>query len=67
MKNGNYNVLKADKGAPFKAWTRGVPLEKEAEQQLMNVAQMPFVYKHIAVMPDVHWGLGRRLEVWSRP
>jgi len=41
-----------------KAWTKGVPLEKEAEQQLMNVAQMPFVHSHIAVMPDVHWGLG---------
>ena len=24
----------------------------------MNVAQMPFVHSHIAVMPDVHWGLG---------
>ncbi len=42
----------------MKAWTQGVPLEKEAEKQLMNVAQMPFIYKHIAVMPDVHWGLG---------
>jgi len=58
MTRYNYNVLKADKGVPIKAWTKGVPLEKEAEQQLLNVAQMPFVYKHIAVMPDVHWGLG---------
>jgi len=41
-----------------KAWPKVVPLEKEAEQQLMNVAQMPFVHSHIAVMPDVHWGLG---------
>jgi len=58
MTKRNYNVLKADKGVPVKAWTKGVPLEKEAEQQLMNVAQMPFVHSHIAVMPDVHWGLG---------
>jgi tRNA-splicing ligase RtcB len=43
---------------PVKAWTKGVPLEKEAEKQLMNVARMPFIYSHIAVMPDVHWGLG---------
>ena len=54
MKKSNYNVLKADKGVPVKAWTRGVPLEQEAEKQLMNVAQMPFIHKHIAVMPDVH-------------
>ncbi len=58
MTKYNYNVLKPDKGVPIKAWTKGVPLEKEAEQQLMNVAHMPFIYKHIAVMPDVHWGLG---------
>jgi tRNA-splicing ligase RtcB len=58
MAKGNYKVLKVDKGVPVKAWTKGVPLEKEAEQQLMNVAQMPFVHSHIAVMPDVHWGLG---------
>jgi len=43
---------------PIKAWVKGVELEKEAEEQLRNVAQMPFIYKHIAVMPDVHWGMG---------
>jgi tRNA-splicing ligase RtcB (3'-phosphate/5'-hydroxy nucleic acid ligase) len=58
MTKNNYNVLKAENSVPVKAWTKGVPLEKEAEQQLMNVAQMPFIHSHIAVMPDVHWGLG---------
>jgi len=58
MMKYNYNVLKPDKGVPVKAWTKGVPLEKEAEQQLMNAARMPFIHSHIAVMPDVHWGLG---------
>ncbi len=58
MTKYNYNVLKPDKGVPVKAWTQGVPLEKEAEQQLMNAARMPFIHSHIAVMPDVHWGLG---------
>ncbi len=58
MTKYNYNVLKPDKGVPVKAWTKGVPLEKEAEQQLMNAARMPFIHSHIAVMPDVHWGLG---------
>ncbi|MDH5764034.1 MAG: RtcB family protein [Nitrospinota bacterium] len=58
MKKVNYNILKSDKGVPVKAWTKGVPLEQEAEQQLMNAAQMPFIHSHIAVMPDVHWGLG---------
>src|SRR6516225_8547866 len=45
-------------GAPIKAWTRGVPIEDAAHKQIENVARLPFVYKHVAVMPDVHWGIG---------
>src|SRR5215471_14350081 len=43
---------------PIKAWTRGVPFEAEAEAQLRRVASLPFVHKWIAVMPDVHAGIG---------
>jgi tRNA-splicing ligase RtcB len=25
---------------------------------LLNVAQLPFIYKWVAAMPDVHWGIG---------
>ena len=44
--------------SPIKAWTEGVPVDATAERQLRNAAQMPFIFKHIAVMPDVHAGLG---------
>jgi tRNA-splicing ligase RtcB len=56
----SYNLIEpvAGGGVPIKAWTRGVPLEEEAERQLRNVAKMPFVYKWVAAMPDVHWGIG---------
>lgn len=43
---------------PIKAWTRGVPVEESALTQLANLANMPFVQSHVAVMPDVHWGCG---------
>ena len=43
---------------PIKAWTRGVPVEEAAVQQLRNVADLPFIFKHVAAMPDVHWGMG---------
>jgi tRNA-splicing ligase RtcB len=43
---------------PIKAWIDGVQIEDEAMAQLHNLAKMPFIYKHIAVMPDVHFGLG---------
>ena len=45
-------------GLPIKAWIKGVPLEDAARQQLVNVASLPFIHKHIAAMPDVHWGMG---------
>lgn len=46
------------KGGLIKAWTRGVPVEEGARRQLHNVANMPFIHKWIAAMPDVHWGMG---------
>src|SRR3984957_21039129 len=45
-------------GAPIKSWTRGVPVEDSAMQQLRNVASLPFIHRHVAAMPDVHWGMG---------
>jgi tRNA-splicing ligase RtcB len=33
-------------------------LEAQARQQLANIAQLPFVFGHVAAMPDVHAGIG---------
>lgn len=44
--------------SPIKAWIDGVELEDAARAQLLNVASLPFIHKHVAVMPDVHWGMG---------
>ena len=41
-----------------KAWTRGVTFDDKARQQVLNVARLPFVHGWVAVMPDVHWGMG---------
>ena len=43
---------------PIKAWIKGVPVEDEAIQQLRNTADLPFVFKHLSVMPDAHFGRG---------
>jgi len=43
---------------PIKCWTRGVPFEESAQQQLKNAALIPIIGPHIAVMPDVHFGIG---------
>ncbi len=58
MSNYKYNVIQEPGAAPIKLWTKGVPLEDEARKQLQNIARLPFIHKHIAVMPDVHLGKG---------
>jgi tRNA-splicing ligase RtcB (3'-phosphate/5'-hydroxy nucleic acid ligase) len=58
MSETGYNVIAPENGVPIKAWTKGVPLEPQAKQQLVNVAQLPFIFKWVAAMPDVHWGIG---------
>lgn len=54
----NYELITAKYAVPIKAWVHGVKLEDEAREQLINTARLPFIYKWIAAMPDVHWGLG---------
>jgi tRNA-splicing ligase RtcB len=55
----------ASQRVPIKLWTRGIDLDGEgteieaaALQQLRNVASLPFIHRHVAAMPDVHWGMG---------
>ena len=57
MTTESFNYIGTD-GVPIKAWTKGVQVEEVAEQQLRNIASMPFVHSHVAAMPDVHWGMG---------
>jgi tRNA-splicing ligase RtcB len=54
----NYIQEEVPGGVPIKMWTRGVPVEDEARRQLANAARLPIVFKHIAAMPDVHFGIG---------
>ena len=45
-------------GVPIKAWTRGVDVAVNAIEQLQRTTTLPVIHGHLAVMPDVHWGLG---------
>src|SRR6266487_1922190 len=33
-------------------------IEPQAKEQLLNISELPFIFKHIAVMPDCHLGKG---------
>jgi tRNA-splicing ligase RtcB (3'-phosphate/5'-hydroxy nucleic acid ligase) len=54
----NYIEQNLPGSVPIKMWTKGVPVEAEAQKQLANAARLPIVFKHIAAMPDVHLGIG---------
>jgi len=41
---------------PIRIWTNDI--EPEAQKQLENIAKLPWVFHHVAAMPDVHWGMG---------
>lgn len=43
-------------GVPVKIFTNDI--ESEALEQLSQLAQLQFIHAHIAVMPDVHAGIG---------
>jgi tRNA-splicing ligase RtcB (3'-phosphate/5'-hydroxy nucleic acid ligase) len=44
-----------DKAVVFLPWDT---IEAAAQKQILNTASMPFVFKHVAVMPDCHYGKG---------
>jgi tRNA-splicing ligase RtcB len=43
---------------PIKAWVDGVEFEAGAVTQVRKVANLPFIHRHVAIMPDVHVGIG---------
>lgn len=51
-------IFKENNSHLIKAWVDHVPLDNKAKAQIMNVARMPFIHKHVAIMPDAHWGMG---------
>lgn len=49
-------IVKLINDRPVKIWTNYV--EASAMVQIENLARLPFMYHHLAVMPDVHTGMG---------
>ena len=40
------------------SWLPEEQIEDAARQQIENLAGMPFIFRHVGVMPDCHFGLG---------
>jgi len=45
-----------DQKVPIKSWC--YPVEDGAMEQAKNLSKLPFIYKHVALMPDCHQGYG---------
>ncbi|HEY5710553.1 MAG TPA: RtcB family protein [Allosphingosinicella sp.] len=58
MAEQSFEYMHVEGGSPVKMWTRGVPVDDKAKDQLSRAAKMPFIFKHVAAMPDVHVGIG---------
>lgn len=58
MTETGFEYKHVEGGVPIKMWTRGVPVDDKARDQLSRAAKMPFIFKHVAAMPDVHVGIG---------
>lgn len=58
MSTNLYETMNVEGGSHVKIWVHGVPIEEAAKKQLANTARMPFIFKHVAAMPDVHLGIG---------
>lgn len=52
-----YEKLKLSTPAPVLSWANH-DLGSEETKMAKNVASLPFVFKHVALMPDVHLGKG---------
>jgi len=53
-----HEIMQSPSGGLIKSWTRGVPVEDGARDQLKQIAELPFIFKWVAAMPDVHVGIG---------
>ncbi len=51
------NVITTER-KPIKAWLPENEIEDGAAQQAKNLANLPFLFKHVALMPDTHVGYG---------
>ena len=56
-RNRGHTVIETEK-LPIKLWLREDEMEEVALEQARNLANLPFAFSHIAIMPDTHQGYG---------
>ena len=54
----NKHTIIETENIPIKLWLKEEQMDEGALQQARNLANLPFAFKHIAIMPDTHQGYG---------
>lgn len=57
MRKNGHTVIETE-AIPIKMWLREDEMEHGALDQARNLANLPFAFSHIAIMPDTHRGYG---------
>jgi tRNA-splicing ligase RtcB len=52
------HIIPVEGGKPIMAWVPPADLESQALDQAENLARLPFLFKHLCLMPDAHGGYG---------
>lgn len=56
---GRMFVISHDKGLPIKVWLDSIEsVEEGCLTQAKNLSELPFILRHVALMPDTHEGYG---------
>lgn len=53
----NYSVDSINR-FPIYYWDKEIIIDDKTREQLSQVASLPFIFKHLAIMPDAHYGQG---------
>lgn len=51
-------LIQAEGSADVRLWAPVEEVEPQALEQVKRIARLPWAFHHIAVMPDVHFGIG---------
>lgn len=57
MRTSNKATISTEQ-LPIKLWLKKEQMDAGALEQARNLANLPFAFKHIAIMPDTHQGYG---------
>lgn len=51
-------IKEENMSVPLKVWSEEGKIEQQCLEQMKNVCKLPFLFRHVSLMPDGHLGIG---------